>query len=83
MSKQIKQAILGRVEELCALLASRNESETTANGKATGSRQDKTSASSADNRCDSQVTRFFKKGYGRNRQKLLGKRSDYESTKKK
>ena len=43
--KQATDPILRRVEELCALLASRIELKSTGNSEASGSRRDNTSAS--------------------------------------
>ena len=57
VDERIKQAtdpILRQVEELCALLASRTESESSGNSEASGSTRDSTSTSLSGNRHDSQ-----------------------------
>ena len=50
--KQATDTILGRIEELCALLASRTEMESAGNGEASGSRRNRESSSPSRNRCD-------------------------------
>ena len=57
--KQAKDPILGRVEELCALLARRTELESAENSETSGSRLGNTSASPSRNRHDSEACRFF------------------------
>ena len=46
------ELILKQVENICALLAERNELDTAGSSEATGSRCEEASASSADNRYD-------------------------------
>ena len=56
IDERIKQAadpILKRVEELCALLASRTEKESTGNSEASGSRRDREFSSPSRSRYDS------------------------------
>ena len=52
--KQATDSILKRVEELCALLASRSEMESAGNSEAFGSRPDREFSSSSCNRYDTQ-----------------------------
>ena len=51
-SKQETHPILSRVEELCVLIASRNETESAGNSEAYGSRRNRESSSSLRNRYD-------------------------------
>ena len=63
VNERIKQGtdpILKRVEELCALLASRTEMETAGNSEASGSKQDRALSSPSRNRYDTWYSIFFK-----------------------
>ena len=54
--KQTTDPLLGRVEELCALLASRMEMETAGNSEASGWRRNREYSSPSRNRCDTETT---------------------------
>ena len=56
--KQTSDPILKRVEELCALLASRTEMESTGNSEASGSRRDHESSSPSRNRHDTRIWKW-------------------------
>ena len=64
--KQGTDPILRRVEELCALLASRTEMESAGNSEASGSRRNRESSSPTRNRYDASVSRFFQNSTERN-----------------
>ena len=62
VDERIKQAtdpILRRVEELCALLATRTEMESAGNSEATGSRRDREFSSPSCNRCNNHPFNIF------------------------